>query len=136
MPQPPGEPVNPKQVRLPQRPAQARQPGNPTLPAKRVVSERSNWERGPEGAPTDPGNYVDPARQRMPYNPVPQPAQTQGGGAAWGQVGLGALMAGGGTVGTFASYSAASPGGKYTVFYGLIVVGIITLIKGIASLAR
>ena len=72
----------------------------------------------------------------MPYNPVPQTQESQGGGAAWGQVGLGALMAGGGTIGTVASYSAASPGGRYTVFYGLIVVGIITLVKGFASLGK
>lgn len=136
MPQPPDQPAKPKQVRLPQKPGVAQRNAAPGLPQKRVVSDRPSWERG--GAENAPGAqpYVDPARQRMPYNPVPQTSESQSGTAGWGQVGLGALMAGGGTVGTFVSYSAASSGGRYTVFWGLIVVGIITLIKGFATIGK
>ena len=136
MQKPPDQPGKAKQVRLPQKPGLASQGGAPALPQKRVVSDRPSWERGPgENAPSAHAN-IDPAQQRMPYRPIPQPVESEGGTGGWGQVGLGALMAGGGTVGTFVSYSNASGGGRYTVFWGLILVGIITLIKGFATIGK
>ena len=43
----------------------------------------------------------------------------------------GALWAGGGTIATVVSYGAASGGGKYFVFWGAIIFGIIDMIIGV-----
>lgn len=44
---------------------------------------------------------------------------------------FGALWAGGGTIATVASYSSASGGNKYFIFWGAIVFGIIDMIIGL-----
>lgn len=48
-------------------------------------------------------------------------------------VGIGLLMIVGGIVATIVSYASTAPGGTYTVWWGIVVVGIITLIRGMAS---
>lgn len=99
-----------------------------------TANERPSWERPREPGATGSVPMQDPAQQRMPYRPVEASPEEKSGVAGWGQVGLGVLMAGGGTAATVASYSAASPGGRYTVLYGLIIVGIISIVKGLATL--
>lgn len=44
---------------------------------------------------------------------------------------FGALWAGGGTIATVASYSSASGGGRYFIFWGAIIFGIIDMIVGL-----
>lgn len=46
---------------------------------------------------------------------------------------FGALWAGGGTIATVASYGSASGGGKYFIFWGAILFGIIDMIIGLSG---
>ena len=57
--------------------------------------------------------------------------EEQGGGA--GSIALGLVLIIGGIVATMASYSAASAGGSYSIWYGAVIYGIILVIKGAAS---
>jgi hypothetical protein len=134
MEQQPKPTSGPNLSRAPKLPISANA-NKPKAQVKRpLANDRPSWERPREPGAPGAMPMQDPAQQRMPYRPVEATPEEKSGATGWGQVGLGALMAGGGTVATVASYSAASPGGRYTVLYGLIVVGIITIVKGLATL--
>jgi hypothetical protein len=96
----------------------------------------------PQPYQAQPGQHAQHANtgfaqgQATPYyGPQAKPIQ-QINAKAWGGIGLGLLLVIGGVVATMISYDSAGAGGRYTIWWGPVVFGGISLIGGIAALFK
>ncbi|MBZ0137590.1 MAG: DUF308 domain-containing protein [Planctomycetes bacterium] len=89
------------------------------------------------GAPAQHTNagYQQPYQQHAQY--APPPVQASGmNPKALGGIGIGALLIIVGIGATMYSYDSAADGGSYTIWWGPVLFGVITLIGGIAGLFK
>jgi hypothetical protein len=80
------------------------------------------------------GYQQGPPQHPTYYQPSAPPVQVGSiNGKAWGGVGVGALLIIFGIGATMMSYDSPGPDGSYTVWWGPVLFGFITLIGGVAA---